>query len=103
MPKVERGGPEKALMDDTLRLHDRLRSCLQAILELEADLEQTHMAEPLLAEFSTLKSIYGKIETLFVQENDVHRIENATAHFLNELRGALPRRVSVREQQRLLQ
>ncbi len=90
-------------MDNILRLHDRLRNCLQAILELEADLEQTRLAEPLLAEFSTLKNIYDKIETLFVQENDVRRIENATAHFLEELRGSLPRKGSLTAERRLLQ
>ncbi len=101
---AERGTtPGKDIMNDTPRLHDRLRSCLQAILELEADLERTSMAEPLLAEFSTLKNIYGKLETLFIQENDVRRIENATAHFLDELCGALPQRAAVREEQRLLQ
>ena len=90
-------------MNDTLRLHNRLRSCLQAILELESDLEQTRLAESFLVEFSTLKDLYGKIETLCLREDDVRRIENATAHFLDELRGTVPSSAHLGEIQRLLQ
>ncbi len=90
-------------MDDAPRLHNRLRSCLQAILELEPDLKRTCMADPLLAEFSTLRDIYEKIETLFVQEDDVRRIEDAAARFLEELREPLRQGAFVRNRQRLLQ
>ncbi|GHV54430.1 hypothetical protein FACS1894206_07200 [Deltaproteobacteria bacterium] len=78
-------------MDDVPRLHIRLRSCLQTILELEPELQTIEMAEPLLAEFSVLKGIYNKLETLLIFEDDVRRIEEATAHFLEEIQYSVSR------------
>jgi len=74
---------------DAPRLHLRLRSCLQAILELEPELKTIGAAEPLLSEFSVLKDIYSRLETLIVQEEDVQRIEEATASFFEELKGSI--------------
>lgn len=90
-------------MNDAPRLHLRLRSCLQAILDLESELKTLHVAEPLLAEFATLKDIYNKLETLMIQEDDVQRIENATAHFLNELKGSIKQEPGTRSGQKFLQ
>ena len=85
------------------QLHIRLRSCLQAILELEPELKNLQVAEPLLAEFTVLKDIYNRLETLFVQEDDVRRIEDATAHFLDELKGTVKQESVSRPGQRYLQ
>lgn len=85
------------------QLHIRLRSCLQAILDLEEDLKHLTIAEPLLAEFSALKDIYNRLESLFIQEEDVKRIEDATAHFLDELKGTVQQDAAVHPEQRFLQ
>lgn len=90
-------------MTEAPRLQIRLRSCLQAILDLEPELKTLRLAEPLLAEFVTLKDIYGKLETLFVQEDDVQRIENATANFLAELKGSMKTEFRTYPGQRYLQ
>lgn len=90
-------------MSDSPRLQLRLRSCLQAILELEPELKTLQLAEPLLAEFSVLKDIYNRLETLMIQEDDVRRIEDATAHFLKELEGTVKQDTILPMGQRFLQ
>ena len=85
------------------QLHIRLRSCLQTILELESELKDLQVAEPLLAEFTVLKDIYNRLESLLVQEEDVKRIEDATSHFLDELKGTVKQNATVRPGQRFLQ
>lgn len=85
------------------QLYLRLRSCLQAILEFESELKNTRVAEPLLAEFSVLKEIYNRLESLLIQEDDVKRIEDATAHFLKELKGTVKQESLTRSGQRYLQ
>ena len=90
-------------MTSTPRLHLRLRSCLQAILDLEPELQNIRAAESLLTELSVLKDIYGRLETLFIQEEDVKRIEEATANFFAELKGSIKRESTERPEQRFLQ
>ena len=90
-------------MEDSPRLQLRLRSCLQAILELEPELQSIRAAEPLLSELSVLKEIYGKLETLLIQEEDVKRIEEATANFFEELKGSIKQEGITRSGQRFLQ
>ena len=90
-------------MDNTPRLHLRLRSCLQAIIDLEPELQSIHAAEPLLMELSVLKDIYGRLETLLIQEEDVRRIEEATASFFEELKGSIKPESPSRSGQRFLQ
>jgi hypothetical protein len=90
-------------MDDIPRLQIRLRSCLQAILDLEVELKANHLAEPLLAEFVVLKDIYNRMETLFIEEEDVRRIEDATSHFLAELKGSIRQESVSHAGQRFLQ
>ena len=85
------------------RLHLRLRSCLQAILEIEPELKAIQAAEPLLTELTILKEIYGRLETIAVQEEDVKRIEEATANFFEELKGSIKRDTAERPEQRFLQ
>ncbi len=72
-------------MREDPRLHDRLRNCLQTILDLEQSLEQMAMSKPILAEFDKLKDIYRRLESLLIQEDDVRRIEEVTSSFLHEL------------------
>lgn len=67
----------------------RITNCLQTILDLEPQLESLELGEALLEEFDVLKSFLGKIDTVEIEEEDVVRIEKATANFLKELEGAL--------------
>lgn len=90
-------------MEDAPRLHVRLRNCLQTILDLEPELQTMRVASPMLTELSMLKDLHAKLETLFVQEDDVQRIEKATAQFLTELKGIVRRESSARFEQRFLQ
>ncbi|MCC8193942.1 MAG: hypothetical protein LIP28_04780 [Deltaproteobacteria bacterium] len=96
-------GNKGAGMTSVPRLHSRLRSCLQAILELEPELKTLRAAGPLLSEFTVLKDIYNRLETLLVQEEDVKRIEEATANFFEELKGSIKQEAVVRSDQRYLQ
>ncbi len=90
-------------MTSAPRLQVRLRSCLQAILDLEPELQKTETADFLLTEISVLKEIYNKIETLLIQEEDVKRIEDATASFFEELKGSIRQDDIARSEQRFLQ
>lgn len=76
-------------MTTLLALNSRLRNCLTTILELEETLEHTPLAESLHDEFSVLKDVLQRLSTVVVEEQDVHRIEAATARFLDELKGTL--------------
>lgn len=67
----------------------RITNCLQTILELEPQIENLELGDALLDEFNVLKSFLGKIDAVDVAEEDVERIERATANFLRELEGAL--------------
>lgn len=86
-----------------LHLHLRLRSCLQAILDLESELKNIRSAEPLMPELSVLRDIYGRLETLLIQQEDVERIEEATVNFFEELKGSIKQKSIVRFDQRFLQ
>lgn len=81
----------------------RLRSCLQAIIELEPELKAIRSAEPLVTELSVLKDIYTRLETLLVEEEDVRRIEEATASFFQELKGSVSQSSIPHSAQRFLQ
>lgn len=86
-----------------LHLHLRLRSCLQAILDLESELKTIRSAGPLLSELSVLKDIYGRLETLLIQKDDVERIEEATVNFFEELKGSIKQKGIAHFDQRFLQ
>lgn len=73
-------------MFDASELHSRLKNCLQTILELEPELERLELGQELLKEFALLKSFVAKLEDITLVEDDVLRIEKATAHFLEELK-----------------
>ncbi|GAB6176539.1 hypothetical protein JCM16814_14300 [Desulfobaculum senezii] len=70
-------------------LQTRLMNCLETIIELEQDLERLELGHVLLDEFSQLKAFMKRIDQVDVEEEDVRRIERATANFLEELRGPL--------------
>jgi len=90
-------------MQENSRLHSRLRNCLQTILDLEPDLERIQFVRPLLAELEMLKNIYSRLETILLQENDVKRIEDATEHFLAEMKAPMKEGLPRMTKQRLLQ
>ncbi len=64
----------------------RIMNCLQTILELEPELERLDLDSSLLGEFIYLKKFIEKIDRIELNENDVERIEKATANFLSELK-----------------
>jgi hypothetical protein len=67
-------------------LQVRLRNCLLTILELEPDLKRLEIGQELLAEYSLLRSFVDKLDEVMLEEEDVCRIERATATFLDELK-----------------
>lgn len=70
----------------TSHLHIRLKNCLQTILELETDMASLQMRNEFQAELETLKEYLNRIENISLAEDDVLRLERATAKFLEELR-----------------
>lgn len=70
-------------------LNSRLRNCLVTILELEEELEQTDLGPVLQSEFTVLKDVVRRLESVRVEEHDVCRIEAATSRFLEELKETL--------------
>lgn len=78
-------------MDETVTaaLHNRLRNCLQTILELEPQIERLDMGHALTEEFGQLKAFIEKLEDVRLDEDDVERIERATEHFLAEVEAPL--------------
>jgi len=67
----------------------RISNCLETILDLEPELEKVEFGKSLLEEFGVLKDFLQRIDTVALNEDDVERVENATANFLDELRGPL--------------
>lgn len=67
----------------------RISNCLETILELEPQLEKIELGKSLLEEFDVLKDFLQRIDSVSVSEDDVERVEAATANFLEELRGPL--------------
>ena len=90
-------------MYDTSMLQIRLRNCLQTILDFEDDLRERNVMDPLMIEFAALKDVFGRLDSIFVQEDDVRRIEAATVSFFNELRGLVKQDVYRHSEQRFLQ
>jgi hypothetical protein len=81
----------------------RITNCLQTILDLEPQLEKLEHGNSLLDEFTVLKSFLEKIDKVDLSEEDVVRIESATANFLRELQGPLVRMGVVAKPGRRLQ
>lgn len=74
----------------------RISNCLETILELEPELEKIEFGKSLLEEFGVLKDFLKRIETVALNEDDVERVETATANFLEELRVPLSKKQSAR-------
>ncbi|SHN70132.1 hypothetical protein [Desulfovibrio litoralis] len=78
-------------MSANILLQRRLKNCIETILELEPVLEQFSMGKDFLTEFNRLKSFMTRLDNIFsqslekIREDDVMRIELATATFLQEL------------------
>ena len=81
-------------------LQIRLKNCIQTILDLEPDMRAGIWGRHFDEERSTLKDYLQRVDRMNLAEDDVQRLENATASFLAELR--LSRRGQP-QQKRLLQ
>ena len=68
------------------RRYDRLKNCLLTILELEPELERLQLPDAFRKELSLLRQHLEKIEHIEFYEEDLQRLEVATAKFLEELR-----------------
>ena len=66
-------------------LQIRLKNCIQTIIEIEDALDESDRKNVFLSEMSYLKHILMRIDRLDVLEDDVERLEIATAKFLKEL------------------
>ena len=83
------------------QLQVRLRNCLQTILEMEPDISSLSVRAKFNTELEIIKEYLDRVEDLDLAEEDVLRLERATANFLDELRlplwgavrGARPKRV----------
>ncbi|MGE9986518.1 hypothetical protein [Desulfovibrio sp. SGI.169] len=67
-------------------LQIRLKNCIQTILELEPDMRAGIWGRHFDEELSTLKGYLQQVDHMHLAEDDVQRLENATASFLAELR-----------------
>lgn len=67
----------------TLQL--RLKNCIQTILELEPDMRAGIWGRHFDEELSTLKIYLQRVDAMDLAEDDVQRLETATAGFLAEL------------------
>lgn len=67
----------------------RVSNCLETILELEYELKRFDMGKTLVDEFDMLKDFLSRMNNIEVCEEDVKRIEAATANFLEELKEPL--------------
>lgn len=85
------------------QLHMRLKNCLQTILELETDMSSLQMRSEFESELETLKEYLSRIEQLSLAEDDVLRLERATANFLEELRIPLAQIARDQSKNRILQ
>ncbi|MDD4648399.1 MAG: hypothetical protein PHO79_00010 [Desulfoplanes sp.] len=70
-------------------LQARVLNCLQTILELELELKQLTLSSSMLKDFEELKDLVARIDDLALKEEEVLRIERATAQFLEELKEPL--------------
>ncbi len=77
------------MFPENVILHSRLRNCLQTILDLEPAIRLAPLGDHLMEEFGALKEVMGRLEDISVNEDEVGRIEEATANFLCELKEAL--------------
>ncbi|MBE6441730.1 MAG: hypothetical protein E7022_05280 [Desulfovibrio desulfuricans] len=72
----------------TLQL--RLKNCIQTILELEPDMRAGVWGRYFGEELSILKGYLEQVDQMALAEEDVLRLEKATATFLAELKLSVP-------------
>ncbi|MDD2966718.1 MAG: hypothetical protein PHN64_04400 [Desulfovibrionaceae bacterium] len=82
-------------------LHIRLKNCLQTILELEPDIQEELRRSAFAQEFTKIRYFLDKVESIDLKEEEVARLEKATATFLAELH--LDKNSSPEEKGRVLQ
>ena len=85
------------------QLYSRLKNCLLTILELEPELERLQLPDTFRSELALLKKHIEKIAHIEFYEEDIQRLEMATAKFLDELRLPLSRMCPVPTRRGLLQ
>ncbi len=66
-------------------LQCRLKSCLQAVLDLEQELMNHDMGKLMVNEFEVLRDMLDRLPALTIVEQDVRKVEEATSVFLDEL------------------
>lgn len=66
-------------------LQSRLKSCLQAVLDLEPELMNHEMGKLMVNEFEVLRSLLDRLPAIAVVEQEVQKVEEATSVFLDEL------------------
>ena len=67
-------------------LQIRLKNCIQTILELEPDMRAGVWGRYFDMELNSLKDYPAQVDQMKLAEEDVQRLENATATFLAELK-----------------
>lgn len=67
-------------------LQVRLKNCIQTILELEPEIGRGQDSRLFSREFHTLRSFLDRVDAMVLVEDDVVRLESATADFLAVLR-----------------
>lgn len=76
-------------MSDNSHLRLRLKNCLQTILELKGDIDALPFGHVFMADIDNLESFLDKLANIVVSEQEVQRVELATARFLDELNPVL--------------
>ncbi|MDR2055994.1 MAG: hypothetical protein LBQ10_09045 [Desulfovibrio sp.] len=64
----------------------RLKNCIQTILDLEPDFDGQVWRRHFNNEISALKTYLRQVDNMVLAEDDVQRLEAATASFLAELK-----------------
>ena len=84
------------------QLYVRLKNCLQTILELEPELDLMLVSGAFRDELEILRMHIEQVERIEFYEEDLNRLEAATARFLEELRLPFERMPTI-QKDRLLQ
>ncbi len=71
--------------DNRLRLYNRLKSCIQSILDAQAGMEQAGWKLFMYKELVFLRNALHWVGNYKLQEQDVCLIEKVTSQFLQEL------------------
>ena len=77
------------MMENKQVLQSRVLNCLLTIVELEPLINKLPFDFDLKVELKFIKSIVKQVNEFDLSEDDVLRIEKATANFLDEIRAPL--------------